>query len=139
LAVFDRNEENMKKEPTNSNEAFEAALKHSIDTSDQAPGKHYSLRLFVSGMNNRSIRVIQNLEEICTQHLDGRYKLELIDILKHPEMAKHEQIIAIPTLIKNFTVPLRKFIGDLTEKERLLVGLDLVSSAEKNTDRADPF
>jgi circadian clock protein KaiB len=123
----------MKKEPINSSKAFEMALK-STATPDQTPEKHYNLRLFVSGMNNRSTRAIQSLQEICSQHLEGRYKLEIIDIHQHPELAKSEQIIAIPTLIKNIPPPLRKFIGDLTNKERLLVGLDLVSSAEKNSD-----
>jgi circadian clock protein KaiB len=87
-------------------------------------------------MNNRSRRTIQNLEKICNQYLDGHYKLGIIDIHQHPEMAKSEQVTAIPILIKNFPAPLRKFIGDLTEKEKVLVGLDLISSAEKNTDSA---
>ena len=87
--------------------------------------KKYELRLFVTGVTPRSTLAIANIKEICEQHLKGRYALEVIDIYQQPELAKKEQIIAAPTLVKKLPLPLRKFIGDLSNKERILIGLDL--------------
>lgn len=85
----------------------------------------YVLSLYVSGMTNRSMRAIQKIKAICQEHLNGRYELEVIDIYQQPELGKREQIIAVPTLIKKLPSPLRKFIGDLSDTEKILVGLNL--------------
>jgi circadian clock protein KaiB len=118
-------------------DAFEKALQESNDTPPE--NSHYILRLFVSGMTPGSMRAIQNLEEICSTHLDGRYELEIIDIYQQPELSKREQIIAAPTLIKKLPVPLRRFIGDLSDSQKILVGLDLLPKrdAEKAGDRSE--
>jgi circadian clock protein KaiB len=85
----------------------------------------YVLRLYIAGMTVRSTRAILNIRRICEENLKGRYELEVIDIYQQPELAHHEQIIALPTLIKKLPLPLKKFIGDMTDNERILVGLDL--------------
>ncbi len=85
----------------------------------------YVLRLYVSGMTERSIKAIRNIRKICDEQLKDRCDLQVIDIYKQPVLAKGEQIIATPTLIKKLPPPLRKFIGDLTNTERILLGLDL--------------
>ncbi len=87
--------------------------------------KKYVLRLYVTGMTVRSKRAIQNLKKICEDHLKGHYDLEVIDIYRDPILAKGDQIIATPTLIKEIPAPLRKFIGDMSETEKILLGLDL--------------
>lgn len=83
------------------------------------------LRLYVAGTSPKSLRAIQNAKEICDEHLDGRYELEIIDILQQPALAKDDQILAVPTLIKRLPAPLRRFIGDLSSRKVVLVGLDL--------------
>ena len=85
----------------------------------------YVLRLYVTGTTARSIRAIANIKDICESYLKGRYQLEVIDIYENPALGKGEQIIASPTLIKKLPLPLRRFIGDLSNTERILVGLDL--------------
>lgn len=88
---------------------------------------HYHLRLFVSGSTPRSIRAIQNIKALCEQQLGGRYDLEVIDLYQHPERAKPEQIVVTPTLVKTLPAPLRKIIGDLSDTERVLVGIDVIA------------
>jgi circadian clock protein KaiB len=83
------------------------------------------LRLYVAGLTPRSRTAISNITNICEEYLEGRYDLEVIDVFKRPVLAREEQIIATPTLVKQLPAPLRRFIGDLSEKERVLVGLDL--------------
>ncbi len=100
-------------------EKFEELLRHPDDQ------ESYVLRLYVSGMTPKSLRAIQKIKEICKTHLKGRYDLEVIDIYQQPELGKEAQIIAAPTLIKKLPSPLRKFIGDLSDTEKILVGLDL--------------
>jgi circadian clock protein KaiB len=90
----------------------------------------YLLRLYVTGMTPRSLRAIENIKIICQEHLEGRYELEIIDIYQQPELAKDRQIIAAPTLIKELPPPLRRFIGDLSDKEKILIRLDLVPQKE---------
>ncbi len=85
----------------------------------------YVLRLYVSGITPRSTRAIENIRRICEENLKGRYELEVIDIFQQPEAARSEQIIAAPTLIKKLPLPLRKFIGDLSDTERILVGMEV--------------
>jgi len=85
----------------------------------------YLLRLYVAGLSPTSIRSLENIKEICEEHLHGRYELEVIDLYKNPSLAMGEQIIAAPTLIKELPLPLRRIIGDMSNTERILVGLDL--------------
>lgn len=97
--------------------AFEQAIKETAK-------EKYILRLYVTGMTARSKRAIQNIKTICEDHLKGHYELEIIDVYRQPVLAKGDQIIATPTLIKKLPVPLRRFIGDLSETEKILLGLD---------------
>jgi circadian clock protein KaiB len=90
----------------------------------------YVLRLYVSGMTPRSARAVRNLQEICDEYLEGRYDLEVIDIYQQPVLTKGEQIIAAPTLIKKLPLPMRRIIGDMSNKDRVLLGLDLVRAAD---------
>jgi circadian clock protein KaiB len=85
----------------------------------------YVLRLYIAGVSLRSSHAVGNIKKICEEHLKGRYELEVIDIYQHPDLAKSEQVIAVPTLIKKLPPPLRKFIGDLADTETVLVGLEL--------------
>jgi circadian clock protein KaiB len=85
----------------------------------------YVLRLYVAGMTTKSKRAIQSIKQICEEHLKDRYELEVADVFRQPVLAKGEQIIATPTLLRKLPLPLRRFIGDMSETERILVGLDL--------------
>lgn len=87
--------------------------------------RRYVLKLYVAGINPRSSEAIRAITDICEEHLKGRFELEVIDIYQQPTLAKGEQIIAAPTLVKKLPLPLRRFIGNLADKERVLVGLDL--------------
>jgi circadian clock protein KaiB len=88
-------------------------------------GRKYVLRLYVTGATSRSRRAIVNINAICHEHLQGKYDLEVIDIHQKPTLAKDEQIVAAPTLIKQLPLPLRRIIGDLSDRESVLLGLDL--------------
>lgn len=85
----------------------------------------WELRLFVAGQTPRSIAALANLKAICNEHLAGRYHIEVIDLLKNPQLSKGDQILAIPTLVRRLPSPVKKIIGDLSNTERVLVGLDL--------------
>ena len=85
----------------------------------------WELRLYVAGQTPRSVAALANLRKYCDEHLPGRYKLEVIDLLLHPQLAEGDQILAIPTLVRKVPVPIRKIIGDLSNEERVLVGLDI--------------
>ncbi len=85
----------------------------------------WNLRLYVAGQTQKSITAFANLKKICEEHLDGKYCIEVVDLLKHPQLAKGDQIIAIPTLVRRLPEPLKKIIGDLANTERVLVGLDI--------------
>jgi circadian clock protein KaiB len=85
----------------------------------------YVLRLYISGMTPNSLKAIENVRKICAEHLEGRYELEIIDIYQQPIFAKEGQIVAAPTLVKQLPPPLRKFIGDMSQTERILLGLDV--------------
>lgn len=97
------------------------------ETFERKPSKKqvYVLRLYVAGLTARSRKAIENITAICEEHLQGRYDLEVIDIFRRPVLAREEQIFATPTLVKRLPLPLRRFIGDLSEKDKVLVGLDL--------------
>ena len=92
-----------------------------------APEGIWNLKLYVAGNTQKSITVFANLKKICEEHLAGKYRIEVIDLLKHPQLAKGDQIIALPTLVKKLPAPIKKIIGDLADTERLLVGLDIRS------------
>lgn len=91
----------------------------------RATTQKYILRLYVTGATPRSVRAVANIRKLCEEHLAGRYELEVIDIYQQPSLAEGEQIIAAPTLIKKLPEPLRRIVGDLSSRDRLLVGLDL--------------
>lgn len=87
--------------------------------------RNYVLRLYVAGMTPKSTLAVKNIKKICEDHLAGRYSLEVIDLYKRPALADGEQIIAAPTLLKKLPLPLRRFIGDMSNTEKIIVGLDL--------------
>lgn len=87
--------------------------------------KKYELRLYVAGKTQKSITALQNLKQYCEEHLRGEYVIEVIDLLEQPQLAEGDQILAIPTLVKKVPEPVRKIIGDLSNKEKVLVGLDI--------------
>jgi circadian clock protein KaiB len=90
------------------------------------PGKDvYILRLYVAGQTKRSLAAFANLKKICEEHLQGRYRIEIVDLFEHPQLAKGDQILAIPTLVRQLPPPLKKIIGDLSNTEKVLVGLDI--------------
>jgi circadian clock protein KaiB len=89
------------------------------------PTAEWELKLYVAGQTARSLLALANLERICEQHLAGKYRVEVIDLLKNPQLASGDQILAIPTLVRQLPTPVRKIIGDLSNTERVLVGLDL--------------
>ncbi len=103
-----------------STKEFDQVLK-TAQTAEQP----YVLRLYVAGLTPKSTKTIADVKKICEEHLAGRYELEVIDIYQQPKLARGEQIIAAPTLIKKLPLPLRKLIGDMSDKEKFLVGLDL--------------
>jgi circadian clock protein KaiB len=87
--------------------------------------KEWALRLYVAGRTPKAIAALANLKKICEDHLAGRYSIEIIDLLENPQLARGDQIVAVPTLVRKLLPPLRKIIGDLSNTERVLVGLDL--------------
>ena len=95
-------------------------------TPRRRPPDFYELRLYIAGQTSRSVAALANLRTICEEHLHGRYRIEVIDLLKHPQLARGDQILALPTLVRRLPVPIRKLVGDLSDKERALVGLDLI-------------
>ena len=113
-------------------EAFESALK-------RGPLRRakYILRLYVTGSSVRSLRAVQNLKKICDEHFPDDYDLEVIDIYKDPKAARDEQIIAAPTLVKQLPQPLRKFVGDLSNTQKILVGLDVYERKDHDDQLSD--
>ncbi len=87
--------------------------------------KEWEMRLYVAGQTPKSMAALENLKKLCEEHLAGKYSIEVIDLLEHPQLAKGDQIIALPTLVRKLPLPVRKIIGDLSNTERVLVGLDL--------------
>lgn len=94
--------------------------------SDADPG-YYHLRLYVAGQTTKSLAAMANLKRVCEEHLAGRYEMEVIDLLKNPKLAAGDQILAIPTLVRRLPAPLKRIIGDLSNTEKVLVGLDIRS------------
>jgi len=95
-------------------------------------GPRYELRLYVAGMTPRSTRAIANIKEICEEHLKGHYDIRVIDLYQQPMLAEGHQIVALPTLIRKLPPPLRQIIGDLSDRERVLIGLDLRPAGRKS-------
>lgn len=107
---------NLKKEPSKQKEVTKNS-------------EMWELRLYVAGQTANSMRAFANLKKICEEHLKGKYTIEVIDLMKNPQLAKGDQILAIPTLVRKLPEPLRKIIGDLSNTERVLVGLDIRSKS----------
>jgi circadian clock protein KaiB len=87
--------------------------------------KEYELRLYVAGKTVKSMAAVRNLNKYCEEHLAGKYVIEVIDLLENPQLAEGDQILAIPTLVRRVPAPIRKIIGDLSNEEKVLIGLDL--------------
>lgn len=111
----------MNDHPDNAAAAFEKAL-------EDAKKDHYELRLYVTGNTPHSAQAILTLRQLCEEHLAGRYDLKVIDISQQPELARSDDIIATPTLVKRLPAPIRKLIGDLSTTRRVMVGLNLIES-----------
>jgi circadian clock protein KaiB len=95
------------------------------DASEGDRRKKWELRLYIAGRTPRAVTALANLERICEEHLAGEYRIEVVDILENPQLARGDQILAVPTLVRQLPPPVRKIIGDLSNKERVLIGLDL--------------
>ncbi|OGS34106.1 MAG: circadian clock protein KaiB [Elusimicrobia bacterium RIFOXYC2_FULL_34_12] len=89
--------------------------------------KRWILKLYIAGQTTKSITAFANIKKICEEHLKGKYSIKIIDLLKNPKLAKGDQILAIPTLIKQLPLPLKKIIGDFSNTQKVLVGLDIVA------------
>lgn len=98
-----------------------------ITSASQTPGdlEVWELRLYVAGQTPKSLQAAANLQRICEEHLPGRYKIEVVDLLKNPRLAKEDEIVAIPTLVRKLPDPIRRVIGDLSNVEKALIGLQL--------------
>jgi circadian clock protein KaiB len=100
-------------------------LSESNNAASSSETKAYCLRLYVAGNTPKSIMALKNLKQICDDYLEGRYAIEVIDLLENPQLAQGDQILALPTLVRRLPEPIKKIIGDLSNRERVLVGLDL--------------
>ena len=96
------------------------------------PDGAYHLRLYVAGQSPKSVRAVENLRKVCEEYLTGRYTIELVDLLENPQLARGDEIIAVPTLVRKLPEPIRRIIGDLSDTEKVLIGLQL------KQDRLDP-
>jgi len=116
-----------KKKPAGKESAKTAEYEQLLANRDR---EQYVLRLYVTGMTPRSTRAVATIKALCDERLGGRYNLEVIDIYRHPALAVGEQIVATPTLVKQLPLPLRRLVGDLSDRERVLFGLDLREKTE---------
>jgi circadian clock protein KaiB len=105
------------------------SLQEINEKNEPAADEVWQLRLYVAGQTPRSVAAFANLKRICEEHLAGRYDIEVVDLVKHPQLAAGDQILAIPTLVRKLPQPLRKIVGDLRDTERALVGLQIRSAA----------
>jgi circadian clock protein KaiB len=96
-----------------------------MSSTTEAATAKWDLRLYTAGQSPKSLAALANLKKVCDEHLAGRYSIEVIDLLKNPRLAKDDQIVAIPTLVRKLPEPLRRIVGDLSDTERTLVGLQL--------------
>ena len=107
------------------------SVKKEVDRPESAApeAKEWELRLYVAGQTPKSMAALANLKNLCEEHLAGQYHIEVIDLIEHPQLARGDQILAIPTLVRKLPSPMKKIIGDLSNTERVLVGMDLRSIA----------
>src|ERR1700756_4134385 len=105
------------------------SLQEISEKKEPGPNDVWELRLYVAGQTPRSVAAFANLKKICEAHLAGRYNIEVVDLVKHPQLAAGDQILAIPTLVRKLPQPLRKIVGDLRDTERALVGLQIRPAA----------
>lgn len=98
---------------------------------DQGNDSKYILRLYVAGQTQKSLTAFSNLKKICEEHLKGKYIIEVVDLTENPELAQRDQIIALPTLVKQLPPPVKKIIGDLSNTEKVLIGLELMTFSEE--------
>lgn len=110
--------------PTKVSKA-KTARRPSRKASTSDPTWEWDLRLYVAGQTPRAITALENLKRICEEHVPGKYRIEVVDLLQNPQLARGDQILAVPTLVRALPEPIRKIIGDLSNTERVLVGLDL--------------
>jgi circadian clock protein KaiB len=113
------------KKSDGDNEARPLSLQELKEKNEPAEDEVWQLRLYVAGQTPRSVAAFANLKRICEDHLAGRYDIEVVDLVKHPQLAAGDQILAIPTLVRKLPQPLRKIVGDLRDTERALVGLQI--------------
>jgi circadian clock protein KaiB len=99
----------------------------------KATEEFFDLRLYIAGQTARSLAALANLQRICDEHLEGRYRLEVIDLVERPQLARGDQIFALPTLVRKLPEPIRRLVGDLSDTERALVGLDLRARASSRS------
>lgn len=111
------------------------AVRRSRRSAKKAAAKnHYDLRLYVAGQTPKSLAAFANLKQLCDVHLAGKYRIEVVDLMKKPQRARDDEIIAIPTLVRRLPQPIRKIIGDLSDTQRTLLGLDLFQSEGNGAD-----
>ena len=108
---------------TTESDDFSDAINAEGNAADGLP--MYDLRLYVAGQSPRSVRALENLRKVCDEHLAGRYRVEVIDLLVNPALARGDEIVAVPTLVRKLPEPIRKIIGDLSDTDRVLVGLQV--------------
>jgi len=108
---------------SSESEEFSSNIDQDGNAADGAP--MYDLRLYVAGQSPRSVRALENLRIVCDEHLAGRYRVEVIDLLVNPSLARGDEIVAVPTLVRKLPEPIRKIIGDLSDTDRVLVGLQV--------------
>jgi circadian clock protein KaiB len=111
------------------------SLNSKKSTSNASTNTEWDLRLYVAGPTPRCLAAVANLQKICEQHLPGTYHIQIVDLLENPKLAQGDQILAVPTLVRNLPTPMRKVIGDLSNTERVLVGLDLRPSLNGSARR----
>lgn len=104
-------------------------IEESYEETNHLDADHFTLTLYVAGQTPKSLAAFSNLKSLCEQYLKGRYSLEVIDLLKHPELAREHQILALPTLVRKLPVPMRKLIGDLSNTEKTLVAMEIRAEA----------
>jgi circadian clock protein KaiB len=102
-----------------------SALTGDLQGGGAESAEFWDLRLYVAGQTKKSVTAIANLRRLCEEHLAGKHRIEVVDLIEHPQRSQSDQILAIPTLVRNLPAPIRKIIGDLSNTERVLVGLDL--------------
>ena len=117
------------KKSVRDKEAKPLSLQEIEERNEPAANEIWQLRLYVAGQTPRSVAAFANLKRICEDHLAGRYEIEVVDLMKHPQLAAGDQILAIPTLVRKLPQPLRKIVGDLRDTQRALVGLQIRPAA----------